>query len=56
MMDKALFYQSQCRPIMIDKAKADQSLKPDCRFSGLICGDGRIPGGMPSANMTMPFD
>jgi hypothetical protein len=41
---------------MIDKAIANQSPKPDCRFAGSNCGDGRIPDGLPSASMTMPFD
>ena len=56
MMDRTPFYQSQYRPIMIDKAIANQSSKPDCRFAGSICGDGCIPDGLPSASMTMPFD
>ena len=40
---------------MIDKAIANQSPKADCRFAGSICGDGRVPDGLPSASMTMPF-
>ena len=41
---------------MIDEAIASQSPKAHCRFAGSICGDGRIPGGLQSASMTMPFD
>ena len=41
---------------MIDKAIANQSPKAHCRFTESICGDGRIPVGLPSASMTMPFD
>ena len=41
---------------MIDKAIANQSSQAHCRFAESIRGDGRIPGGMQSASMTMPFD
>ena len=41
---------------MIDKAIANQSQKAVCRFAQSIFGDGRIPDGLPSASMTMPFD
>ena len=33
-----------------------KSSMAQCRFAPSICGDGRIPDGLPSASMTMPSD